>query len=624
MGIKDIVKAKPKTDNKAAASKTGGTPGTAGKADDSGTAKADKKAKGFIPSRSEKKAESVKPAKPDKKTKPEKTAKPDKKAKPEKTARPDKKAKPEKNTPASKNVKSEKPAKAPFRFFKKEKAAAASGASKTADAAVPAAGKTAANALGSRPFGNKTPAGAIGSRPSGNTASSGALGSSPSGKTSPLRPGTLPSSARTGLKAAPPQKTANTASAIPSVKPAGTDPATGHPADNNISLQAAANGVKTTTLSSPGGKPEKKKEPSVFPWIVASVIIGAVILVLLILIIVRRFGPRSIQFVEYTGMIDVERDDDNVDTEPEMKLKSGDLVTVNSGSTLSLLIDSDKHLEFDPDSSFYVYATGSKGKGKTHIDLIEGSALVILDKKLGGGATFEVTTPNATLDVRGTTFVVSYSSYTDATNVSVTEGTVSVTYGEGQSAELMAGNGCSIEGEEYTERNKPYFTVTRLYPEYKDTPPDPEFLRFAYTLKGREKPSTFNLASGAASDGENALATEAFNLNQSYMGANEDEIRAYMDSYRLSKLNQPAPETPDGDTMSGWYLDTFSYGNPDEREITDWFPEVINLQLDTGSKKFHVTRVVMWPQVFDEYLSNGVVQDAYVKELGFGFYGYME
>ena len=108
------------------------------------------------------------------------------------------------------------------------------------------------------------------------------------------------------------------------------------------------------------------------------------------------------------------------------------------------------------------------------------------------------------------------------------------------------------------------------------------------------------------------------------MGANEDEISSYMDSYRLSKLNQPAPETPDGDTMSGWYLDTFSYGNPDERDITGWFPEEINLQLDTGSKKFHVTRVVMWPQVFDEYLSNGVVQDAYVKELGFGFYGYME
>ena len=535
MGIKDIVKAKSKTDNKAAASKTDGVSVTAGKAGASGTDKTDKK------------NTASKPAKKDKKTE------------------------------------SAKPAKAPFNFFKKEKPVAASKAAKavkTTSAVTPTAVKT----------GSVTP----------------------------------PSPARTGLNATSPQKTVNPASATSQIKPAGVNTVATHPADNNISIHPTANGVKTTTMSAPAGKTDKKKEPSVLPWIIASVILGVIILILLILIIVRKFGPRSIKFVEYTGMIDVERDDDYVDTEPEMKLKSGDLITVNSGSTLSLLIDSDKHLEFDPDSSFYVYATGTKGNGKTHIDLIEGSSLIILDKKLGGGSTFEVTTPNATLNVTGTTFTVSYSSYTDATNVSVTEGNVSVSYGEGQSADLMAGNGCSIEGEEFTERNKPYFTVTRLYPEYKDTPPDPDFLRFAYTLKGREKPSTFNLASGAASDGENALATEAFNLNQSYMGANEDEISSYMDSYRLSKLNQPAPETPDGDTMSGWYLDTFSYGNPDERDITGWFPEEINLQLDTGSKKFHVTRVVMWPQVFDEYLSNGVVQDAYVKELGFGFYGYME
>ncbi len=90
-----------------------------------------------------------------------------------------------------------------------------------------------------------------------------------------------------------------------------------------------------------------------------------------------------------------------------MQLVSGDFVDVAYESDMTMQLDEDKHLYAGENTRFTIEATGKKGATKTVVALDEGSTLIGIENKLGSEESFEVTTPNATMSVRGTTFKVS-------------------------------------------------------------------------------------------------------------------------------------------------------------------------------------------------------------------------
>ena len=379
------------------------------------------------------------------------------------------------------------------------------------------------------------------------------------------------------------------------------------------------------TVAKPAEKTSKPGSKAVTVLMIIAYSLGAVILILLIgLLVTRRAGSyRVIKVEDYDGSIEVERKEKSVDVFKGLQLAEGDMVSTGSNSWLAMLIDSDKHIGASADTTFYVRAKGNEKKGAVNIKLKEGSALFTIDQKLNKDSTFKVTTPNATLSVRGTTFTVSYNPETDTTRTAVTEGTVVAAYGDGETEELNAGDCGFITGDEFTSVDRPAFIITRTYSREDYDPASPVTIRFSYTLRGNESKSEWNVSEGWASGTSQALAKEAFDINISYLLPHEEEIKEYMSNYTLDRLNQPAPDLPgDEEDASGWYLDTFSYGSGDEEDVTDWFPETLTLHTESGDRVFNVTQVVMWTQVFDENITDGMVGEAYIKELGFGFYGY--
>ncbi|MBR5359715.1 MAG: FecR domain-containing protein, partial [Lachnospiraceae bacterium] len=137
-----------------------------------------------------------------------------------------------------------------------------------------------------------------------------------------------------------------------------------------------------------------------------------------------------------------------------MQLVSGDFVDVAYESDMTMQLDEDKHLYAGENTRFTIEATGRKGATKTVVALDEGSTLIGIENKLGSEESFEVTTPNATMSVRGTTFKVSVSfdeSNVPTTNVEVIKGEVEVKASSGgieQSYSVTDGKYITLQGNE--------------------------------------------------------------------------------------------------------------------------------------------------------------------------------
>ncbi|MBR1524504.1 MAG: FecR domain-containing protein [Lachnospiraceae bacterium] len=361
------------------------------------------------------------------------------------------------------------------------------------------------------------------------------------------------------------------------------------------------------------------------PWGIVSITALFIGIILIVVLIAKRGGRyRVIKVEDFNGSVNIERDGSDIDVFSGLQLVSEDIVSTGDNSWLGMLIDSDKHIGADANTTFTITASGSDKKGSVTIDLISGSALFTIEQKLNEDSTFEVTTPNATLSVRGTTFSVSYNPATNTTSTTVSEGTVWAEYGDGQIVELHAGDGGLITDDEFTDREKPIFIVSRIYSMSADPSEGPDSIRFAYTIRGGENKSVWSVSDEEAIEGDETLAKTAADISNGYLAAHEDEIADYINSYRSGRIDQPVSDIPGGDSASGWYLDTFNYGSEDEIDVTGWFPEVIPVEFEDGSGSFRISKAVMWTQVFDENISDGVIKDAYIKELGVGFYGSRE
>lgn len=165
-------------------------------------------------------------------------------------------------------------------------------------------------------------------------------------------------------------------------------------------------------------------------------IIAAVALIVAVVIIVVTAGGallsnsyRVIKVKDLTGNVLIQREEEGTfDAFEGLQLISEDKATVSSESSPELLADSDKHISASQNTAFMIKSSGTKDSGNITIEMLYGQALYTIDEKLNENSSFIVTTPNATMSVRGTRFSVWYDITTGQTVIEVFEGTVEAEY----------------------------------------------------------------------------------------------------------------------------------------------------------------------------------------------------
>ena len=141
---------------------------------------------------------------------------------------------------------------------------------------------------------------------------------------------------------------------------------------------------------------------------------GAAIMGLLIVsALIISFGMkkeesyRDIKVMSIKGTATVERASvGTLDAYEDMKLESGDRLSVDSSSSLILSMDDNKYAMLEPGSSLTLEADGTRENSRTVIHLEAGAVMNYLSEKLSEKSSYEVTVPNSTMAVRGTVFRV--------------------------------------------------------------------------------------------------------------------------------------------------------------------------------------------------------------------------
>ena len=141
---------------------------------------------------------------------------------------------------------------------------------------------------------------------------------------------------------------------------------------------------------------------------------GAAIMGLLIVsALIISFGMkkeesyRDIKVMSIKGTATVERASvGSLDAYEDMKLESGNRLSVDSSSSLILSMDDNKYAMLEPGSSLTLEADGTRENSRTVIHLEAGAVMNYLSEKLNEKSSYEVTVPNSTMAVRGTVFRV--------------------------------------------------------------------------------------------------------------------------------------------------------------------------------------------------------------------------
>lgn len=141
--------------------------------------------------------------------------------------------------------------------------------------------------------------------------------------------------------------------------------------------------------------------------IIAGAVTLLVIAGVIVLIILLNTGYRNIRVADLTGTSRVTSMLSVADAYKGQNLVSGDNVEVLEKSSLTLSLDSDKHVVANELTKFSLEAFGAAGKdSRTIIHLEKGTISNEIDNKLLPSESYVVESPNASMSVRGTIFTV--------------------------------------------------------------------------------------------------------------------------------------------------------------------------------------------------------------------------
>ena len=310
-------------------------------------------------------------------------------------------------------------------------------------------------------------------------------------------------------------------------------------------------------------------------WIILSILVLLACIIVVAYVLLRPHY-RSIKLDEYEGSVSLTRQEKTVEPYKGIMLIPGDLIETMQGAFATLFVDNDKHLGVKENTRLSINATGTDTNGKVAIDLEYGEALIEIENKLNAESSFEVTTPNAVLAVRGTTFNVYYSKEENTSKIDVEEGTVAVNYGTDFAEQLLLNAGDSviitddaivddsleeIIDEPVIEEEFYSFSVIRWLPNANET---------GYLdQRGR---ITIELPDEAATE-----STYADSIYDTYLEPHKDEVKQFAIEAR---------ETEAQDVFAGFPNGRF------KKDITDWFPQDTIVSID-GNKTIRITEATM-------------------------------
>ncbi|MCM1298864.1 MAG: FecR domain-containing protein [Firmicutes bacterium] len=134
--------------------------------------------------------------------------------------------------------------------------------------------------------------------------------------------------------------------------------------------------------------------------------IGAVILILLLN---SETAYRSISISEISGRVITENNGKSYEAYKNMVIGGGYTLTTEADSYTRMLLDSDKYMKLEEESSAHFESLGDAQNHRTAIRLDYGAMSTEITAPLGEDEEFVVNTPNAVMAVRGTFFRVAVS-----------------------------------------------------------------------------------------------------------------------------------------------------------------------------------------------------------------------
>lgn len=116
---------------------------------------------------------------------------------------------------------------------------------------------------------------------------------------------------------------------------------------------------------------------------------------------------RSIMVYDVMGTAVIERESvGTMDAAENLYLESGDRVSVAADSGMRMKLDNDKYVMAEADTVFSVEAEGTDADSRTRICLEQGAITNEIQNPLKEGSSYETSTPNSVMAVRGTIYRV--------------------------------------------------------------------------------------------------------------------------------------------------------------------------------------------------------------------------
>lgn len=146
--------------------------------------------------------------------------------------------------------------------------------------------------------------------------------------------------------------------------------------------------------------------------VVAGIAVAVVAVVAIVGLVVMRPQQseeeyRTIRVYRVDGQAEVNRPGVGVSAPYEdMMLQSDDHVTTMVESWLYLLLDQNKYVLAEPQTAFSIQASGTSADSLTHLSLETGALVNHITEPLSDASSYEVSTPNSVMAVRGTSFRV--------------------------------------------------------------------------------------------------------------------------------------------------------------------------------------------------------------------------
>jgi len=146
----------------------------------------------------------------------------------------------------------------------------------------------------------------------------------------------------------------------------------------------------------------KKNSKKYLIFGIAAVAIIAIVSVVVAVTVKRKESYRTLEIIECVGESTVFRGKKEIAAYEDMKLRSGDTVTVGENSYVRMKFDDDKYVYLEGHALMKLTADGTKKDSRTIVDIELGTMITEVQNKLSDKSVYEINSPNTTMAIRGT------------------------------------------------------------------------------------------------------------------------------------------------------------------------------------------------------------------------------